>query len=334
MGNQESSGSKKTDPLKQKQQKAAAKFAKKLTVMKMSDIIDEFSKIKSYNPPQTVRYHPHQAFKNRYRDIECHEPTRVILKGRPEEENYIHANWATAGKQRYICCQGPLGHTIDDFWYMVATEKVGAIIMLCDLVEEGQRKCAEYWPRNDGDRARYGEVDVENISVGQSTLPKVHVTILRITYNKKSHLLNHYNFLGFPDNGIPDDQIIPIKLLDLAKDCVKPVYGSAASEQEISPIIVHCSAGIGRTGVLIAIDMARARLQEGTTILSVPKLVEELRNLRTHAIQGPSQYLYLYGCILQLCVECGYLEDSISIRKWQEKCHAFLVEYKEAVLNR
>uniref|UniRef100_A0AC35GKP8 Uncharacterized protein n=1 Tax=Panagrolaimus sp. PS1159 TaxID=55785 RepID=A0AC35GKP8_9BILA len=75
MGNQESSGSKKTDPLKQKQQKAAAKFAKKLTVMKMSDIIDEFSKIKSYNPPQTVRYHPHQAFKNRYRDIECHEPT-------------------------------------------------------------------------------------------------------------------------------------------------------------------------------------------------------------------------------------------------------------------
>lgn len=65
---------------------------------------------------------------------------------------------------------------------MVATEKVGAIIMLCDLVEEGQRKCAEYWPRNDGDRARYGEVDVENISVGQSTLPKVHITILRITY--------------------------------------------------------------------------------------------------------------------------------------------------------
>lgn len=65
---------------------------------------------------------------------------------------------------------------------MVATERVGAIIMLCDLVEEGQRKCADYWPHEDGARARYGEVDVENVSVGHSTLPRVHVTILRITY--------------------------------------------------------------------------------------------------------------------------------------------------------
>lgn len=118
----------------------------------------------------------------RYRDIECYEPSRVVLKGRPNDEDYIHANWVTAGKYRYICTQAPLGHTIDDFWFMVATENVGSIIMLCDLVEEGQRKCAEYWPHEDGERAQYGDVVIENVSVGHSTLPRVQVTILKVIY--------------------------------------------------------------------------------------------------------------------------------------------------------
>lgn len=65
---------------------------------------------------------------------------------------------------------------------MVATERVGAIIMLCDLVEEGQRKCADYYPHDDGTRIQYGDVGVQNVSVGHSTLPRVQITILRITY--------------------------------------------------------------------------------------------------------------------------------------------------------
>lgn len=91
--------------------------------------------------------------------------------------------------------------------------------------------------------------------------------------------MNHYNWLGWPDDGIPEDQLIPIKLLDLAKDCVKPVSGSV-NDQEISPIVVHCSAGVGRTGTLVAIDMARAKLQEGTTVLSVPKVLNKLVHIK------------------------------------------------------
>lgn len=65
---------------------------------------------------------------------------------------------------------------------MVATENVGSIIMLCDLVEDGQRKCAEYWPHEDGERVQHGDVIVENVSVGHSTLPRVQVTILKVIY--------------------------------------------------------------------------------------------------------------------------------------------------------
>lgn len=119
---------------------------------------------------------------SRYRDIECHEPSRVILKKRDPQDNYIHANWVATNNQKYILTQAPLGHTLDDFWFMVASEKVGSIIMLCDLVEEGQRKCTDYWPHEDGGKSHYGDVTVENVSVGQSTLPKVQVTILRVTY--------------------------------------------------------------------------------------------------------------------------------------------------------
>ena len=119
---------------------------------------------------------------SRYRDIECQEASRVVLKNRDPQDDYIHANWVTTNNQRYILTQAPLAHTIDDFWFMIATEKVGSIIMLCDLVEEGQRKCADYWPHEDGGKSHYGDVTVENVSVGHSTLPKVQVTILRVTY--------------------------------------------------------------------------------------------------------------------------------------------------------
>ena len=91
---------------------------------------------------------------------------------------------------------------------------------------------------------------------------------LNAFFSKKSHLLNHYQWLGWPDDGVPDDHILPSKLIDLARDCVKPI----TSNQAPDPIVVHCSAGVGRTGTLVAIDMARSKLISGGNI-NTPKVI-------------------------------------------------------------
>lgn len=81
---------------------------------------------------------------NRYRDVPCVENNRVQL----DTQRYIHANWVTDidGERRFICTQGPMKHTVDDFWQMIAQERIDAIVMLCETVEQGRPKCHQYWP--------------------------------------------------------------------------------------------------------------------------------------------------------------------------------------------
>uniref|UniRef100_A0A7E4W899 Protein-tyrosine phosphatase n=1 Tax=Panagrellus redivivus TaxID=6233 RepID=A0A7E4W899_PANRE len=313
------------------ERKAATRFAKRITLTSFADIVDEYAEIIKDIPAKKVEYrHPGQIEKNRYRDIPCYEPTRVVLKGRDKEHDYIHANWVKAGKYRYICSQAPLGDTVDDFWLMIANEKVGAIIMLCDLFEDGIRKCADYWPVDEGCRKTYGEVEVHNTTTMNSTLEQVTVTILRVTYKDRSHLLTHFQWVGWPDKGIPNDSIVPAKLLIQARESVTPVKNSKDARKPPAPILVHCSAGIGRTGTLVAIDMARAKVKAHANSISVPNIVKELRSQRAFAVQNPLQYTYLNACILQMFVEERWLFNFPPIQLWQQRCHHFLVEYNRA----
>uniref|UniRef100_A0A0R3S0B1 Tyrosine-protein phosphatase domain-containing protein n=1 Tax=Elaeophora elaphi TaxID=1147741 RepID=A0A0R3S0B1_9BILA len=132
-------------------------------------ILKDFATVRKFLPPKmtTIMFDRYPA-KNRYADVMCLDKTRVILKDRPRNNDYIHANWVQLStNRRYICTQGPLEETIEDFWWMIFKEEVQAIVMLCDFIEDGEPKCAEYYPLTTGEKIRYGGITVKNEKAGE-----------------------------------------------------------------------------------------------------------------------------------------------------------------------
>lgn len=107
-------------------------------------------------------------FRSRYSDVQCLDSTRVVLKGRGEDDDYIHANWVRLpgeSRARFICTQGPTDDTLVDFWHMVFEERCSCIVMLCRCQEEGVDKCAEYFPARVEDPAQpFGEYEVQMLA--------------------------------------------------------------------------------------------------------------------------------------------------------------------------
>uniref|UniRef100_A0AC35UG74 Tyrosine-protein phosphatase domain-containing protein n=1 Tax=Rhabditophanes sp. KR3021 TaxID=114890 RepID=A0AC35UG74_9BILA len=272
--------------------KYAALWAKKLIKKSYDDICGEYKTLRATAvPPIISDPHPGQLRLNRYRDIICIEKTRVVLKDRPESNNYIHANWVDINENaRFIITQGPMQSTIEDFWEMVFTEKIHAILMLCSLCEEGLIKCAEYWPQHINDVKVFGEFRVENVFASLSHSPKVTTSELMVTYKGKQHTLRHYQWQDWPDDDIPKDLDFPFKLLDQA-------MGSMTGEGDIGllesqgPTLVHCSAGIGRSGTCAALYLARYALIEENSEL---KFYEKPQNSKS-LMYSESEPIRLYA---------------------------------------
>lgn len=126
--------------------------------------------------------------RNRYKDVPCQEKHRVVVTWPGINYDFIHANYLPTpnSKKRYICTQGPLDSTIADFWHMVIVENTENVIMLCNVVEKGMAKCAQYWPLAPKESQTYGDVTVTNESVTQfsETIKSICRTVLKISYKK------------------------------------------------------------------------------------------------------------------------------------------------------
>uniref|UniRef100_A0A0N4ZA70 Protein-tyrosine-phosphatase n=1 Tax=Parastrongyloides trichosuri TaxID=131310 RepID=A0A0N4ZA70_PARTI len=291
-------------------------WAKKLIKKSYEDLISEYKCLKSYNSPDmALNNHKGQSTGNRYRDIPLLESTRVVLNNKNEDDNYIHANWINVDDvKRFICTQGPMTTTVNAFWEMIFQEKVFSILMLCGLCEEGYVKCSEYWPLEVNGVKNFDNFKIENLSVSLSAKPKMTTTVLRVTKNGESHTLKHYQYLEWPDVGTPrNDLLFPFKLLDMATDVPPNI-----SSNHPPPVVVHCSAGIGRTGTLVGLYLARHHLLTKTTELKMPDLVKILRNQRAFSIQNGQQYIYMHACLLKYLLEEGWVEGNTSYTKWLE----------------
>lgn len=229
--------------------------------------------------------------RNRYHNIPCCDTTRVKLADDPYF--YIHANLVSSGPnpRRFICTQAPLNGTIEDFWKMVIVSGLEYIVMLCELVEKGKPKSAEYFPVKLGDTMKIGKlctitkessVDIDKI-LTMSTM-----RISKPGDNAVARTVKHIHWHNWPDHGVPDNFLSPFRLLTVVKSCPKPV-------------VVHCSAGVGRTGtlVLILIILESICLPD---FLGVPRLLTKLRDERFKSIQTEMQYLYVHRCILEYLV--------------------------------
>lgn len=206
--------------------------------------------------------------------------------------NYINASYIDGytRKGAFIATQGPLENTIDDFWRMVSERDVHVIVMLTQLEERGKELCARYWPTEVSAPETRGPVSIELLSEDPfddyvHRKIKLNETVKGTT---SSRVVHHFQFMAWPENGAPKTGEGMIDLIDQVLR-VQQQTGNKA-------IVVHCSAGIGRTGAFCALSTAIERVKaEG--LIDVFHTVKHLRTQRPHMVQTVEQYMFCYRAI-------------------------------------
>ncbi|XP_066996871.2 tyrosine-protein phosphatase non-receptor type 2 isoform X2 [Anabrus simplex] len=242
----------------------------------------------------------HNKNLNRYRDVSPYDHSRVVLsKGSCD---YINANLVTMERahRRYILTQGPLPNTIGHFWLMVWEQNCKAVLMLNKIVEKKQVKCHQYWPMG-GPIAGVDDVLVLNdvglkVQYISSTAASYYtVTVLRLTEleSGNSREILHFHYTTWPDFGVPQS---PTAFLDF----LMVVRKSGVLDQNVGPPVVHCSAGIGRSGTFCLVDSCLVLIEEnGIEALNVREVLLEMRKYRMGLIQTPDQLRFSYLAIIE-----------------------------------
>lgn len=251
----------------------------------------EFAANKKIKPADyTTEAYEKNDSKNRYNDIICIDATRVVLKDRPPEDDYIHASWMVMPDgQKYICTQGPLQEYVGDFWHMITSEKSKVIVMLCNFNEGKHEKCCFYLPKEKREVGNYGGFTVTVRASKPDPFEGIKYTELDVRYGEgKSCVVNHLAYFDWPDHTAPLNPASIVGTLKLSRS-----LGGG------NPITVHCSAGIGRSATFVAIDYASLKIREKADA-SMVDVVRDMRNQRYQAIQSAIQYVFLHICVLEI----------------------------------
>ncbi|XP_063503357.1 tyrosine-protein phosphatase non-receptor type 18 isoform X3 [Pongo pygmaeus] len=246
---------------------------------------------------------PENVRKNRYKDVLPYDQTRVILSLLREEghSDYINGNFIRGvdGSLAYIATQGPLPHTLLDFWRLVWEFGVKVILMACREIENGRKRCERYWAQ-----------EQEPLQTGLFciTLIKekwlnedIMLRTLKVTFQKESRSVYQLQYMSWPDRGVPSS---PDHMLAMVEEA-RRLQGSGPE-----PLCVHCSAGCGRTGVLCTVDYVRQLLltQVIPPDFSLFDVVLEMRKQRPAAVQTEKQYRFLYHTVAQMF--CSMLQNA------------------------
>ncbi|UJR29933.1 hypothetical protein I4U23_017480 [Adineta vaga] len=256
------------------------------------NISDEFHKLRHSLEETFELTQCDQLFKNRYKDILPYEHSRVKLIPIDDcDSGYINANFITGlhNPREYIACQGPLKTTINDHWRMIWEQNVMIIVMLTDLIERGITKCDRYWPSNLDETEMYG-----NISVCVTDCVHMDSYDLRyIQLNKKDEIrsIKHYAFKMWDDHTVPTNCELLIDFIRLIRSEYRPECHG--------PILVHCSAGVGRSGTFIALDRLLQQFDKVSFYgyLDIYGTVLDMRRCRDRMVQNEHQYLFIYRCL-------------------------------------
>ncbi|KAL3078803.1 hypothetical protein niasHS_014585 [Heterodera schachtii] len=257
---------------------ALERFVNETTPRSVQDLVSEFTELNAAPRPEPSPEFTRNMECNRYRDVICTEISRVRL----HSGRYIHANWvSTFGENRFICTQDPLETTCDDFWAMIVQENIESIVMLCDAVEQNKTKCPEYWPTSDTKQLHFANKTIIVLYKEEIAMePDLYRTKLAVFSHRGCIIIHHYHWRRSGDHENDD---LPLCLTAM------PFIG---------PTLVHCSAGIGRTGALVAVYLANQTLHLGQP-LNIFALISDLRRQRSQSIQTTDQYLFIYFVILR-----------------------------------
>ncbi|NWH85819.1 PTPRJ phosphatase, partial [Aegithalos caudatus] len=256
---------------------------------------EEYEELKSagVHQPKFAAELPENRGKNRYNNVLPYDISRVKLSNQSSGTgDYINANYMPGynSKKAFIAAQGPLPNTIEDFWQMIWEKSIYSIVMLTKCVEQARTKCEQYWP--DKQPKTYGDIIVTMVS--EVVLPEW--TIRDFTVEKsntpESHTVRQFHFTSWPDHGVPETTDLLINFRHLVHE-----YNSQNPMD--SPTLVHCSAGVGRTGTFIAIDRLIQQMEMENTV-DVYGVVYDLRMHRPLMVQTEDQYVFLNQCVMDI----------------------------------
>ncbi|XP_072046137.1 tyrosine-protein phosphatase 10D-like isoform X2 [Amphiura filiformis] len=226
--------------------------------------------------------------KNRYRNILPYDTNRVCLHDPPDGLDYINASYVDGhhGNNEYIVTQGPLPNTIEDFWEMVWENEIPTIIMNTNLVENGRVKCEKYWP--DSGEAQYGRMTVKLIS--ESDTQEWTVRTFEISKDGEKGQVTQYHYHQWSEGNLPRN--VPSFL-----QFIQSIRYQSPRRTAGSSMLVHCSAGVGRSGLFTAIDMLLQQLSAGHIIIDIQGAVAKLRKQRKLSVHYMEQYKFVHQVV-------------------------------------
>nr|CAD2194398.1 unnamed protein product [Meloidogyne enterolobii] len=255
---------------------------------------------------------------NRYPDVTLHDHTRVVLKNGPDGSDYVHASHVKGAEFPMICAQGPVENSIDNFWTLVVEQNCGVIVQLCENQEEGREKCADYLPT---EPSEFGNVSVSVKEPSHVTVanPSVHRTVLEASLpNSRTVEVVHLLYDGWPDRDVP---LSPAAFRQLRGTVHKLAMARKCT------VLIHCSAGIGRTGTYAAIEMAYRDLIANDREVQMSTILQRLRDQRALAVQTDLQYVFLHRAIIDMALDKGRLTRADKAAGVDQ----FIREYEELI---
>ncbi|XP_033376180.1 receptor-type tyrosine-protein phosphatase delta isoform X36 [Parus major] len=237
--------------------------------------------------------------KNRYANVIAYDHSRVLLsaiEGIPGSD-YINANYIDGYRKQnaYIATQGALPETFGDFWRMMWEQRGATVVMMTKLEERSRVKCDQYWPSRGTET--YGLIQVTLSDTVELATYCVRTFALYKNGSSEKREVRQFQFTAWPDHGVPEHPTPFLAFLRRVKTCNPPDAG---------PMVVHCSAGVGRTGCFIVIDAMLERIKHEKTV-DIYGHVTLMRAQRNYMVQTEDQYIFIHDALLE-AVTCGNTE--------------------------
>lgn len=295
-------------------------FVDRVLTMGVEGLKREFSCVSSYQCPNQQ----HVAFssnitKNRYSDVICLDATRVQLTlDVPPLGDYIHANWVKFdGHDRsYIVAQAPLANTIGDFWRMVFQENCTSVLNVTQESENKTRKGVTYWPQHGGLYNTYDNMFVNTKRVDYEENFVIYTIELLPEGMSNSHIVRLVHMTNWPDKGEPPS----------ARDLLRLLKKVVVNKHDMGPIVVHCTAGVGRSACIIMVDVILRSLFSGV-VVQTDQILRKLRDQRAVALPFFCLYVFVVYSVID------YIRAKLPGR-YREKTQKFIEECKENIIRR
>ncbi|XP_070455240.1 phosphatidylinositol phosphatase PTPRQ isoform X2 [Equus przewalskii] len=240
---------------------------------------------------------PWNRAKNRFPNIKPYNNNRVklIADASIPGSDYINASYVSGYlcPNEFIATQGPLPGTVGDFWRMVWETRAKTLVMLTQCFEKGRIRCHQYWPEDNKPVTVFGDIVItklmEDVQIDWT------IRDLKIERHGDCMTVRQCNFTAWPEHGVPENSAPLVHFVKLVR---------ASRAHDTTPMVVHCSAGVGRTGVFIALDHLTQHINDHDFV-DIYGLVAELRSERMCMVQNLAQYIFLHQCILDILSSKG-----------------------------